>query len=103
MYAVIKSGGKQYRVKEGQKLKLEKLVGDVDSVINFDNVLMVADGENITIGEPLVAKAKVEAKVVSHGRHKKVKIIKFRRRKHSMSRMGHRQDYTEVEITKIVH
>lgn len=101
MYAVIMTGGKQYRVQEGMSLKLEKIEVEVGKSINFDKVLMVADGENINIGEPLVKGAKVTAEVLSQGRHKKVKIMKFKRRKHSMKQMGHRQWFTEVKITGI--
>jgi len=101
MYAVIKSGGKQYRVKEGQTLKLEKLEVATGESINFDEVLLTSDGEKINIGAPLVAGAKVTAEVIDHGRGDKVSIIKFRRRKHHMKRQGHRQWYTEVKITGI--
>lgn len=101
MYAVIKSGGKQHRVVEGETLKLEKIEVATGETINFDEVLMVADGDDIKIGEPTVAGAKVTAEVVSHGRGEKVTIIKFRRRKHHMKRQGHRQWYTEVKITGI--
>ena len=101
MYAVIKTGGKQYRVSEGLKLKVEKLdVAEGDS-IELDKVLMVANGEDIKIGTPYIDGGKVTATVKSHGRGKKVKIIKFRRRKHHMKRQGHRQSYTELEITGI--
>ena len=101
MYAVIASGGKQYRVQEGMTLKLEKIEAEVGKKINFDKVLLVADGETINIGEPLVKGAKVSAEIVSQGRHKKVKILKFKRRKHHMKQMGHRQWFTEVKITGI--
>ena len=101
MYAVIKSGGKQYRVKEGQTLKLEKIEVATGETIEFDEVLLVSDGEKIKVGAPLVAGAKVTAEVIDHGRGDKVTIIKFRRRKHSMTRQGHRQWYTEVKITGI--
>ena len=101
MYAVIKSGGKQYRVKEGQTLKLEKLEVATGETINFDEVLLTSDGENIQVGAHLVAGAKVTAEVIDHGRGDKVTIIKFRRRKHHMKRQGHRQWYTEVKITGI--
>ncbi|MBS4153919.1 50S ribosomal protein L21 [Cobetia sp. MC34] len=101
MYAVIKSGGKQYRVQEGQTLKLEKLEVATGEAIQFDEVLMVAEGDDIKVGAPLVEGAKVSAEVVSHGRGDKVTIIKFRRRKHSMRRSGHRQWFTEVKITGI--
>lgn len=101
MYAVIKSGGKQYRVQEGQTLKLEKLEVPTGETISFDEVLLVADGENVTVGAPLVDGARVAGEVVSHGRGDKVTIIKFRRRKHHMKRQGHRQWFTEVKITGI--
>jgi large subunit ribosomal protein L21 len=102
MYAVITSGSKQFTVKEGDKLKLEKLIAEVGSTINFENVLMVSNGDDIKIGKPFVSGAKVTATVVEHGRHKKLSIVKFRRRKHHMKQMGHRQHYTEVKIEQIV-
>lgn len=101
MYAVIKSGGKQYRVEVGHVLKLETLPLTEGSSFHFDEILMVAEGENIHVGTPKIESASVEAEVVSHGRHKKIRILKFRRRKHHMKRMGHRQNYTEVKITAI--
>ncbi|GAB3092298.1 50S ribosomal protein L21 [Aestuariicella hydrocarbonica] len=101
MYAVFKSGGKQHRVVEGETLKLEKIEVATGETIEFDEVFLVANGEDIKIGAPVVEGAKVTAEVVSHGRGDKVKIIKFRRRKHSMKRQGHRQWYTEVKITGI--
>ena len=101
MYAVIKTGGKQYRVKEGDLVKLELLPGDVGSEIKFTDVLMLADGDKVTVGAPFIAKAAVNAEILEHARHKKVKIIKFRRRKHHMKQMGHRQHYTKVKITAI--
>jgi large subunit ribosomal protein L21 len=101
MYAVFKSGGKQHRVVEGETLKLEKIEVATGETIDFDEVLMVANGDDIKIGAPVVAGAKVSAEVVSHGRGEKVTIIKFRRRKHSMKRQGHRQWFTEVKITGI--
>jgi len=101
MYAVIKSGGKQYRVKEGDVLKLELMTADVGNEISFSDVLMFADGDKITCGSPLIANAVVKAEVLEHGRLKKIKIIKFRRRKHHMKQMGHRQYYTQVKITAI--
>lgn len=102
MYAVIAAGGKQHRVTEGEVLKLEK-IKDVEpgASVDFDQVLLVGSGDDVKIGTPVVDGAKVSAEVVSHGRHDKVKIIKFRRRKHSMKRQGHRQWYTEVKITGI--
>jgi large subunit ribosomal protein L21 len=101
MYAVIKTGGKQYRVAAGDKLKVEKLVGEVGSDITIDQVLMVADGDNVTIGAPVIAGASVTAKVVSHGRGDKVLIFKMRRRKHYRKTQGHRQDFTEIQIENI--
>ncbi|KTC90903.1 50S ribosomal protein L21 [Fluoribacter dumoffii] len=101
MYAVIKTGGKQYTVKEGDVLKIELLPNDVGNEIQFEEVLMLADGDKIVCGTPLVSKAIVKAEVLDHGRHKKVKIIKFRRRKHHMKHMGHRQYYSQVKITAI--
>ncbi|MFG6139431.1 MULTISPECIES: 50S ribosomal protein L21 [unclassified Halomonas] len=101
MYAVIKSGGKQYRVQEGQTLKLEKLEVPTGDTIEFDEVLLVGGDEDVKVGAPTVDGAKVSAEVVAHGRGDKVNIIKFRRRKHSMKRQGHRQWFTEVKITGI--
>ncbi len=101
MYAVIESGGKQHRVVPGETLNLEKLEIATGESIAFDKVLMVGDGDNITLGAPYVTGGKVTAEVVSHGRDKKVSIIKFRRRKHHRKQMGHRQWYTEVRITDI--
>lgn len=102
MYAVIKTGGKQYRVTAGEKLKVEKLLGDVGSSVTIDQVLMVADGDNVTIGAPLIAGATVSATVLSHGRGDKVMIFKFRRRKHYRKTQGHRQSYTEIQIGDIL-
>ena len=101
MYAVIVSGGKQHRVKEGETLKLEKIEVATGETIEFDQVLMVGEGESVKIGAPVVDGAKVTAEVVAQGRHKKVKIVKFRRRKHSMKQAGHRQWFTEIKITGI--
>ncbi len=101
MFAVIVSGGKQYRVQEGQTLKLEKLAAEAGSSIEFDRVLLVGNGDDIKVGAPVVDGAKVAAEVVSHGRGEKVNIIKFRRRKHHMKRQGHRQWFTEVKIIGI--
>ena len=101
MYAVIASGGKQHRVEEGEVLRLEKIEAETGATIDFEQVLMVADGDDVKVGTPVVEGAKVQAEVVSHGRGDKVTIIKFRRRKHSMKRQGHRQWYTEVKITGI--
>jgi large subunit ribosomal protein L21 len=101
MYAVIKTGGKQYRVSEGETLKVEKLEVEPGKKITFDEVLMIADGNKVQIGSPHVTKASVDAKVISQGKGKKVHILKFRRRKHSMKQQGHRQLYTEIQIDKI--
>ena len=101
MYAVIVTGGKQYRVMAGETLKVEKLDGDVGSALEINNVLMVGDGDNITIGAPSIANALVKATIKSHGRLEKIKIVKFRRRKHHRKQMGHRQHYTEIEINGI--
>ncbi|TVQ74176.1 MAG: 50S ribosomal protein L21 [Oceanospirillales bacterium] len=101
MFAVIVSGGKQYRVQEGQTLKLEKLAVEQGGKVEFDRVLLVSNGDNVSVGAPVVEGAKVSAEVVSHGRGDKVTIIKFRRRKHHMKRQGHRQWFTEVKITGI--
>jgi len=101
MYAVIVSGGKQHRVREGETLKLEKIETETGGKIEFDRVLLVANGDDVKVGAPVVEGAKVTAEVVGHGRHDKIQIIKFRRRKHHMKRMGHRQWYTEVKITGI--
>lgn len=101
MYAVIVSGGKQYRVKEGDTLKLESLPEEVGAEINFDKVLMIGKGETVQVGRPFVDGCKVSATVLSQGRHKKIHIIKFRRRKHHEKWQGHRQNFTEVKITQI--
>lgn len=101
MYAVINSGGKQYRVTEGQTLKLEKMTAEAGATIHFDKILMIVNGDDIKIGKPWLDGIKVAASIVSHGRHKKIRIVKFKRRKHHMKQMGHRQDYTEVKITQI--
>ncbi len=101
MYAVIVSGGKQHRVKEGETLKLEKLEVETGGSVEFDRVLLVGNGDDVKVGAPVVEGAKVAAEVVSHGRHDKINIIKFRRRKHHMKRQGHRQWFTEVKITGI--
>ena len=101
MYAVIKTGGKQYKVAAGEKLKIESLGVEVGEQVTLDQVLMVVDGANVSIGSPTVAGAKVEATVLSHGRGKKVKIFKLRRRKHYKRQQRHRQNYTEVVIGDI--
>ncbi|MGR8919508.1 MAG: 50S ribosomal protein L21 [Gammaproteobacteria bacterium] len=101
MQAIIKTGGKQYRVAAGDKLNVETLEGDVGADIQFDEVLMVSDGNDVTVGTPLVDGARVTARVVEHGRGEKIRIIKFKRRKHYRRTMGHRQNYTRVEITGV--
>ncbi|MEQ8495198.1 MAG: 50S ribosomal protein L21, partial [Gammaproteobacteria bacterium] len=94
MYAVIKTGGKQYRVSAGDKLNVETLPVEAGGEVQFDQVLMVADGEDIAVGAPFVDGARVTAKVVEHGRGEKIRIVKFKRRKHYRRTMGHRQNYT---------
>jgi len=102
MYAVIKTGGKQYRVSPGEKLRVEKLDGEVGADLTLSQVLLVANGENITVGSPIVPGASVKAKVLAHGRADKVMIFKFRRRKHYRKTQGHRQSFTEIEIGDIL-
>nr|WP_314901061.1 50S ribosomal protein L21 [uncultured Deefgea sp.] len=102
MYAVVKTGGKQYKVVVGQKLNIEQITADVDSQIVLEEVLMVANSEAVQIGAPLVAGASIKATVVSQGRGEKVRIFKMRRRKHYMRRAGHRQNFTEIRIDAIV-
>ena len=101
MFAVIVSGGKQYRVQEGQTLKVEKLAVEAGAAVDFDRVLLVSNGDDVKVGAPVVEGAKVSAEVVSHGRGDKVTIVKFRRRKHHRKQAGHRQWFTEVKITGI--
>jgi large subunit ribosomal protein L21 len=101
MYAVIKTGGKQYRVEAGEKLKVEQISADVGAEIVLGEVLLLANGDDVTMGTPLVSGAAVTAKVVSHGRGDKVRIFKMRRRKHYRKSQGHRQNYTEIEIVGI--
>ena len=101
MFAVIKTGGNQYRVSAGDKLRVETIAADEGASVSLDEVLMVGDGDKITIGNPLVGNVSVSAQVLSHGRGRKVDIVKFRRRKHYRRQMGHRQNFTELEITGI--
>ena len=101
MYAVIESGGKQHRVEEGEVLKLEKLELATGATVEFDRVLMVGSGADVKIGTPVVEGGKVSAEILSHGRHEKIRIVKFNRRKHYRNETGHRQWYTEVKITGI--
>lgn len=101
MYAVIQTGGKQYRVAQGSTLKVEKIDAAEGDSVELGNVLMVADGDNVKVGAPYLDGSKVTATVKAHGRGKKVMIVKFRRRKHHMKRQGHRQAFTEIEVTGI--
>jgi large subunit ribosomal protein L21 len=101
MYAVIKTGGKQYKVAPGEKLKVEHIPADVGAEVIIDQVLMVGDGESVRLGQPIVAGATVKAIVVAHGRGEKVTIFKMRRRKHYQKHQGHRQNFTEIEISGI--
>ena len=102
MYAVIKTGGKQYKIAIGQKLKVEQIPADVGAEVILDQVLMVGEGESVRLGQPILSGASVKATVVSHGRGEKVKIFKMRRRKHYQKHQGHRQGYTELKIDAIV-
>ncbi len=101
MYAVIKTGGKQYRVTKGETLKIETVAGDVGSAITLDKVLMVGNGDKVSVGKPMLTGATVTATIVANGRHDKVKIFKMRRRKHYQKHQGHRQNYTEIRIDGI--
>jgi large subunit ribosomal protein L21 len=102
MYAVIKTGGKQYKVAPGEKLKVEQIPADVGSAVVLDQVLMVGDGELVRLGQPTVAGATVTATVLAHGRGEKLRIFKMRRRKHYQKHQGHRQGFTELKIDAIV-
>jgi large subunit ribosomal protein L21 len=102
MYAVVKTGGKQYKVSAGEKLKVEQIPADVGAEVVLDQVLMVGEGDNVRVGQPTVAGATVTATVVAHGRGEKVRIFKMRRRKHYQKHQGHRQNYTELRIEAIV-
>lgn len=101
MYAVISTGGKQYRLTQGEVLRVEKLDAEEGATVELDKVLMIADGDKLNIGAPLIEGGKVSVVIKSHGRGKKVEIMKFRRRKHHQKRTGHRQSYTEIEVTGI--
>jgi large subunit ribosomal protein L21 len=101
MYAVVKTGGKQYRVQSGESVRVESLPAEVGAAVSFDEVLMVGEGESVRVGTPFLAGAKVNATVVAHGRGEKVRIFKMRRRKHFQKSQGHRQGYTEVRIDDI--
>lgn len=102
MYAVIITGGKQYKVSKNDLLKVEKLSVEEGDEVTFDQVLMIADAENIQIGSPLLAQAKVIGKVVANGRHKKIQVLKFKRRKNYLKRQGHRQHFTQIKVTDII-
>ena len=102
MYAVVKTGGKQYKVAPGEKLKIEQIRADVGAEVVLDQVLMVGEGETVRLGQPNVAGATVKATVVAHGRGEKIRIFKMRRRKHYQKHQGHRQNYTELQIDAIV-
>ncbi|MFN7096764.1 MAG: 50S ribosomal protein L21 [Gammaproteobacteria bacterium] len=101
MYAVIVTGGKQYKVAKDEMLKVEKLAVNEGDTVTFDQVLMIADGEKLHLGKPIVEGGKVLATVVAHGRHRKIHVLKFKRRKHYLKRQGHRQDFTQIKITEI--
>jgi len=101
MYAVFKTGGKQYRATTGDILKVEKIEAEKGATVELDQVLMVGEGEDVKIGAPYLEGGKVTATVVDHGRHKKIKVIKFKRRKSYRKQMGHRQYFTQIEITGI--
>ncbi|SFW26087.1 50S ribosomal protein L21 [Nitrosovibrio sp. Nv17] len=101
MYAIIKTGGKQYRVEAGLRLKIERIPADIGSEVSIDQVLMISDGDSVSLGTPLVDGALVKATVLDQGRHDKVRIFKMRRRKHYQKHQGHRQNYTEIQITGI--
>ena len=102
MYAVVKTGGKQYKVAPGEKLKIEQIPADVGAEVILDQVLLVGEGEAVRLGQPTVAGAAVKATVVGHGRGEKIRIFKMRRRKHYQKHQGHRQNYTELRIESIV-
>ena len=102
MYAVVKTGGKQYKVAPGEKLKVEQIPADVGAEVILDQVLMVGDGEAVRVGQPTLAGATVKATVVAHGRGEKIRIFKMRRRKHYQKHQGHRQNFTELRIEAIV-
>ena len=101
MYAVFKTGGKQYRASEGDVITVEKIEAEKGATVELDEVLMVGEGEDVKVGTPFLEGGKVSAKVVEHGRHDKVKVLKFKRRKHHLKQMGHRQYFTQLEITGI--
>ena len=101
MYAIVHTGGKQYKIQEGETLRVEKLAGDVGSEVLFDRVLMVGDGENVSIGQPVVENAAVKGHIVEQGKAKKILVFKYKRRKRYRRKQGHRQQFTAVKIDKI--
>jgi len=101
MYAVIVTGGKQYRVRKGETLRVERLVADEGAKVEFDQVLMVGEGAEVKVGTPFVKGGKVSGKIKAHGRDRKIKVVKYKRRKNYLRTQGHRQNFTEVEITSI--
>ena len=101
MYAIVKTGGKQYKVREGDILRVEKLAGDVGSEISFDDVLMYSDGENVTVGQPKVANVSVSGHIVAQGKSKKIIVFKYKRRKRYRRKQGHRQHFTAIQIDTI--
>lgn len=102
MYAVVATGGKQYRVQEGDVLRMEKIVGNVGDPVSFDRVLLISDGQNLIVGRPVVEQASVKARIVEQDRSKKIIVFKYKRRKGYRRKQGHRQDYTAVRIDNIV-
>ena len=103
MFAVVKTGGKQYLVKEGMTLDIERLPNEAGETLKLNQVLMLSKDEQVTMGAPFIDGAAVEAKVVAHGKSPKISILKFKRRKHHMKRAGHRQQYTKIIVEKILH
>ena len=101
MYAIVNTGGKQYKVQEGDILRIEKIPGDIGADVDFDQVLMVSDGENVTIGTPTVESVGIKAHIVDQGKAKKVLVFKYKRRKRYRRKQGHRQQFTAVKIDKI--
>ena len=101
MYAIVETGGKQYPVAPGDRIRVEKLAGDVGTEINLDRVLLIGDGEDVKVGTPVVEGATVKGKIVAHGRHRKVIVFKFRRRTNYRRKQGHRQAFTELEVTEV--
>ena len=102
MYAVIKTGGKQYRVVAGETLKIETVAGEIGSAIVLDKVLMVSSGDTVSVGQPLLVGATVTATIVSNGRGEKIRIFKMRRRKHYQKHQGHRQNFTQVTVSDVL-